>query len=190
MRFVIAGGEAEWHDWGVMLAQKYRDQDPTGWWVSEKLDGWRAFWDGYALRTRTWQQIHAPDAITALLPKGIALDGELWAGRGGFLAMQSLGQINRPGDPRWAGVRYMVFDCPSTEAIPVETRLRHARKLAAGAQVGFVAQERVESAAAMWTRFKAVVRGGGEGLVLRRPESFYAFERNADWLKVKPVGID
>jgi ATP-dependent DNA ligase len=136
----------------MMLAQKYRDQDPTGWWLSEKLDGWRAFWDGYVLRTRTWRVIHAPDAITALLPQGIALDGELWAGRGGFLTMQSLGVANRPSDPRWAGVRYMVFDCPSTDSIPLETRMRHARKLAAGAQVGFVAQERAENAAAMWAR--------------------------------------
>lgn len=171
----------------MMLAQRYRDQDPTGWWVSEKLDGWRAFWDGSCLRTRTWRVIHAPDAITALLPKGIALDGELWAGRGGFRTVQSLGQLDRPGDPRWAGVRYMVFDCPSTESIPLEDRLRQARKLAAGDQVGFVPQERVETPAAMWALFQAVVRDGGEGLVLRRPGSFYDFERSGDWLKVKPI---
>jgi len=33
----------------VMLAEKYvqgRLKDPTGWWISEKLDGVRAYWDG------------------------------------------------------------------------------------------------------------------------------------------------
>lgn len=169
-----------------MLAQPYRNQDPTGWWVSEKLDGWRAFWDGYVLRTRTWNVIHAPASITALLPTGIVLDGELWAGRGGFRTLQSLGQINRPTDPRWAGVHYMVFDCPSTVSVPVEDRMRHARKLAAGTQVKFVEQAKVESLADMWGRFKAVLSVGGEGLVLRRPGSFYDFERSGDWLKVKP----
>jgi len=175
----------------MMLAAKYHERtDPTGFWVSEKLDGWRAFFDGHVLRTRTWREIHAPDSITALLPKGIALDGELWAGRGGFLTMQSLGPINRPSDPRWAGVRYMVFDCPSTEAIPLEERLRLARGLAAGKQVEFVKQTRLESAAQMWRLFAEVVKGGGEGLVIRRPGSFYEFGRSGDWQKVKPAGVD
>ena len=31
----------------VLLAHKYTEGvDPTGWWLSEKLDGVRAFWDG------------------------------------------------------------------------------------------------------------------------------------------------
>lgn len=173
-----------------MTAARYRDQDPKGWLVSEKLDGWRAFWDGATLRTRTWAPIHAPASITALLPKGIALDGELWAGRGGFLTMQSLGQINRPADPRWAGVKYMVFDLPTTQSLPIEERAALARNLVAGPQLGFVAQSAVRSAAEMWSRFRDVVAGGGEGLVLKRPGSFYEFGRSSNWLKVKPAGVD
>lgn len=174
----------------MMLATRYRDADPTGWLMSEKLDGWRAFWDGYTLRTRTWLPIHAPASITALLPQGIALDGELWAGRGGLPTVQSLGQINRPADPRWAGVKYMVFDFPTTELLAIEERARIACKLAAGQQVGFVAQTVVKSATAMWARFRDVVAGGGEGLVIKRPGSYYEFNRCSDWQKVKPAGLD
>lgn len=174
----------------MMLAAKYTNQDPTGWLMSEKLDGWRAFWDGYTLRTRTWRPIYAPEEITAFLPKGIALDGELWAGRGGFLTMQAIGNVNRPSDPRWAGVKFMVFDCPSTLSVPLEERLMLARKLAAGKQVGFVEQVRVDSTPSMWSHFRHVVSNGGEGLVLRRPGSFYEFERSTEWLKVKPCNVD
>lgn len=173
----------------MMLAARYRNQDPSGWLMSEKLDGWRAFWDGYTLRTRTWAPIHAPASITALLPKGIALDGELWAGRGGFLTMQSLGRIDRPSDPRWAGVKYMVFDFPTTELLRIEERATLARKFAAGPQVEFVAQTVVASAAEMWGRFRDVVANGGEGLVIKRPGSYYDFDRCSDWLKVKPCGV-
>lgn len=174
----------------MMLANRYRDEDPTGWWASEKLDGWRAFWDGDVLRTRTWQPIHAPAWMTASLPRGIALDGELWAGRGGFSVIQSLGQMDRPGDPRWRGVRFMVFDAPTTDAIPVEQRLARARELARGRGVGFVEQRRLASPNALWRWFAEVQRKGGEGLVLRRPGSCYAFGRSSDWLKVKPASAD
>lgn len=174
----------------MMLAAKYRDQDPAGWWASEKLDGWRAFWDGECLRSRTWNRIPVPPEITAGLPAGMALDGELWAGRGGLLTLQSLCRRAAATDPRWAAVRFMVFDAPTTEAKPLELRLLTARAAAHGPQVGFVEQVRIANREAMWRMFADVVTGGGEGLVLREPGSCYRFERSVKWLKVKPSGVE
>lgn len=37
---------------GLMLAQEYRNQDVSGWLMSEKLDGVRAYWDGKRLISR------------------------------------------------------------------------------------------------------------------------------------------
>lgn len=37
------------HSMSPMLAKPYTDQNPTGWLISEKLDGVRAIWDGAAL---------------------------------------------------------------------------------------------------------------------------------------------
>src|ERR1700732_3156238 len=34
--------------------------DPTGWWLSEKLDGVRAYWDGQRFRSRQGNRFHAP----------------------------------------------------------------------------------------------------------------------------------
>src|SRR5690242_11932689 len=58
--------------------------DPTGWWMSEKYDGVRGYWDGHKLWTRQGNLIHAPDYFLAELPPDTALDGELWVGHGKF----------------------------------------------------------------------------------------------------------
>src|SRR5687767_10132731 len=54
--------------------------DPTGWWLSEKLDGVRAYWDGRQFWSRLGNRFHAPDWFVAGLPD-TPLDGELWLGR-------------------------------------------------------------------------------------------------------------
>lgn len=70
----------------VMLAQTYdpdRD-DPTGWLMSEKLDGVRCYWNGTSgLFTRNGNPFAAPKWWKDKLPK-IALDGELWTERDDF----------------------------------------------------------------------------------------------------------
>ncbi|ETS63010.1 hypothetical protein PaG_02782 [Moesziomyces aphidis] len=58
--------------------------DPTNWWVSEKLDGVRAFWDGQRLYSRQKIEWNAPTWWKERLPKDITLDGELWMARGMF----------------------------------------------------------------------------------------------------------
>ena len=173
----------------MMLAAKYTKQNPVGWLMSEKLNGWRAFWDGSALRTRTWQVIPVPACITESLPVGVCLDGEIHAGRGGFPVIQSLCQTGDLTDPRWGQVRFAVFDFPTTQLLPIESRLNLARKMAVGCQVDFVEHVLIEREDAMWSRFGEVLRANGEGLVIKRPASYYEFDRSSDWLKVKPAGV-
>lgn len=110
----------------------------AGWFLSEKLDGMRAFWDGgisrgvpasevpyankvkdYRLKTppvatglwsRTGKVIHAPDWWLDDLPN-LPLDGELWIGRGCFQELTSA--VSRlEGGAKWHRVKYCVFDSP------------------------------------------------------------------------------
>lgn len=68
----------------VLLAETWEEHvDPNGWWISEKLDGMRAYWDGKQLLSRLGNVIHAPDYFVANLP-GDPLDGELFLGRKSF----------------------------------------------------------------------------------------------------------
>src|SRR5687768_17070890 len=68
----------------VLLAETWDGAlDPKGWWMSEKLDGMRAYWDGVQLLSRLGNVIHAPDYFIKGLPKH-PLDGELFLARKSF----------------------------------------------------------------------------------------------------------
>ncbi len=173
-----------------MLANRWTGQQVYGWWLSEKLDGVRAFWDGKTLRTRTWGLIDAPAWFTAGLPQGIAIDGELYGGLGTLAMASNLSRFQWAANAAWRSFRYMVFDAPTTDAVSDETRRAHLATLSLGDFAQIVPQRKcLGYIDAVMTRDE-VVAAGGEGLVLRRPGSFYEFGRSSSWLKVKPLHID
>eukprot|EP00466_Bigelowiella_natans_P015391 jgi/Bigna1/89339/estExt_fgenesh1_pg.C_470096 len=96
----------------LMLAEKWRERiSPTGYWISEKLDGVRAFWSGKAFYSRRGNQFPAPDWFKAKMPQNVELDGELWCGRRMF--RRSLAIVRNAGsDKLWQYVTYQVFDLP------------------------------------------------------------------------------
>jgi ATP-dependent DNA ligase len=52
-------------------------ENPTGWWMTEKYDGMRLYWDGSQFYSRTGEKVNVPQLITQTLPS-TPLDGELW----------------------------------------------------------------------------------------------------------------
>ncbi len=143
-------------------------------WVSEKLDGVRGYWDGEKLLTRGGERIAAPAWFTAGWPRQ-PLDGELWAGRGQFSRAVSTVRQQTPDDAAWRAMRFMVFDLPTqagtfTERIPalhgVVSRIDQP-------WVQAVAQSRVASHAELQRLLAKTVRLGGEGLMLHRGASLY-----------------
>ena len=65
----------------IMLAEIYQQGiDLSQYWVSEKLDGIRARWDGKQLLSRGGNVFAAPEWFTKDFPT-VSLDGELWMGR-------------------------------------------------------------------------------------------------------------
>lgn len=115
-----------------------------GWFMSEKLDGMRAFWDGGVTRgmpcasipfanvlkhdrfvnqqysTGLWsrygQPIHAPSWWLDLLPRSL-LDGELYAGRGNFQFVMSTTKDHNPNDNDWKRIYYHIFDTPPIRCV-------------------------------------------------------------------------
>ena len=68
----------------LLLAETWNaTTDVAGWWLSEKLDGVRALWDGQQFLSRQGNVFHAPAWFTASLPS-VPLDGELWLARKAF----------------------------------------------------------------------------------------------------------
>ena len=160
--------------------------DPTGWWMSEKYDGLRGYWDGRKLWSRNGNPIHAPDYFLAELPRDVALDGELWIGYGKFEETVSIVRSERPDD-RWKRIHFMVFDAPYAKGT-FEQRMQFLRTtLPEGNRfVRVVAQQRCHGVAQLLAERDRVVRLGGEGLMLRQPASAYEAGRSSTLLKVKP----
>ncbi|MGF6346936.1 DNA ligase-1 [Variovorax sp. W2I14] len=172
----------------LMLADVYRlGMSLADYWVSEKYDGVRGYWDGKQLWTRGGEPVAAPAWFIASLPKQ-PLDGELWAGRGRFSHAVSTARSQTPNDVAWREMRFMVFDMPAQPG-DFTARLAALRKLLPitdAPWVVLVPQERATTHAELQALLDKTVKMGGEGLMLHRGSSLYRGERNNDLLKVKP----
>lgn len=182
------------HRPGLMLANTWRPDIPLShYWISEKLDGVRAYWDGHQLRTRNGYPIQTPTWFTADFPEQ-ALDGELWLGRGRFEELSSMVRRDNIVDERWEQVRYMVFDLPEYQhngtAASFEQRRLALQLLAGRLQVRWlqaVQHFRLNSNDALHQELGRVVRSGGEGLMLNRADARYRARRSDAIVKLKPA---
>lgn len=172
--------------WAPELAEVWDPQrSPKDFAVSEKYDGVRAVWDGQHLRFRSGRLIRgvAPAWLAHLPP--LALDGELWLGRRRFDALSGLVRSEAAGEVAWGAVRYMVFDAPQA-AGPFVQRLQTLQAMPPGRVWQVVPQVRVANAAQLRARLSALVRQGGEGLVLHRWDAPWAAGRSGAVFKFKP----
>jgi DNA ligase-1 len=199
----------------VLLAKSYfkndgsPSTDPTGWWQSEKLDGYRAVWTGSKFVSRAGKEFVAPEWFKKFMPPKVPMDGELWMGRQAFETAGGL-RMKKPDDKVWIKVQYHVFDLP-TVAQPFETRkdlievLTHhivdaARdliqtehpsikqllgRLTSWKPVMPVVHKKVKNKAQVQADLDRIVAQGGEGLMLRKPKSLYESKRSGTLLKVK-----
>lgn len=161
--------------------------DVAAWLVSEKLDGIRAFWDGQTLRTRNGNAIDAPAWFVEKFP-GQPLDGELWIGRGQFERLSGAVRRQTPDDAEWRQVRYMVFELPWAPGTFRE-RVQAMHRIVADAGVPWlqvVEQFEPGNRAALEQQLAAIVKAGGEGLMLHRADASYMTGRSDVLLKMKP----
>ena len=170
----------------LLLAEKYhQDIDLNAYWVSEKLDGVRAFWNGSQLISRGGNPFAAPSWFTADFPP-LPLDGELWVGRGQFEETASIVSRHTPHDG-WRWVRYMVFDLPDNPGT-FDERLQNLHAAIAASPNKFLAvipQYKLTDHDVLMDKLDTVVANGGEGLMLHRGDSRYHGGRSMDLLKLK-----
>jgi len=170
----------------LLLAETWDARtDIAGWWLSEKLDGVRAWWDGEQFFSRQGNVFHAPNWFTDSLPR-VSLDGELWLARKAF--QRTVGIVRRhDGSEHWHEIRFLVFDAPHVDE-PFERRLRYLQDCFAEHRplhAELVAQQRCRGTNHLHAELDRLCALGGEGLMLRQPGSPYAAGRSATLLKVK-----
>lgn len=171
----------------VQLVETWNGKDdPTGWWVSEKLDGVRAWWDGKDLVSRRGTVYAAPAWFKARLPR-TKLDGELWIACGAFAEVSG---VARGGDEQeWRRVKFMAFDVPDAGG-PLEQRLvaLYSEVQIAGCPwLEVVEQQVARSLQHVREMLAAVEARDGEGLVIRRPGSLYEGTRSSSWQRIVSV---
>ncbi|KDN42082.1 DNA ligase/mRNA capping enzyme [Tilletiaria anomala UBC 951] len=184
------------------------DFDPQGWWMSEKLDGLRAYWDGENMISRRGMVWFVPDHFREKLPKNLLLDGELWVKRDHFEKtsglIRSLRKGKRPnvdGAPSWKEVIYFVFDVCGVSG-GIEARWRTLKEKLGEEPVTpdealkrpkgclrILSHVRCNGKAHLERTLAEVRAKGGEGLMLRKANSPYNYSGNRSdtLLKVKPI---
>jgi DNA ligase-1 len=170
----------------LLLAERWDSAlDLSGWWLSEKLDGVRAYWDGKTLISRLGNPFHAPDWFLEGLPEA-PLDGELWVGRKAF--QRTVGIVRRQDKSDvWKEVAFLAFDAPGLDA-PFEERLAFVREHVAQRKPPYLrAHEHTlcTSLAHLHEELARVEALGGEGLMVRQPGSRYETGRSLTLLKIK-----
>ncbi len=171
----------------LMLSQIYHASLPVSeYWVSEKLDGVRAYWNGHSLVSRSGRKINAPDWFVRDFPD-TPLDGELWIGRGQFALVSGISRKRVPVDSEWQKVKYMVFDLPENP-FTFTRRLQILSDLIEQTNIPWlneVAQYRVTDQSRLYSRLSDIVRSGGEGLMLQHQDAYYQSGRTDRLLKLK-----
>ncbi|HAW93591.1 MAG: DNA ligase [Rheinheimera sp.] len=172
----------------LLLAEVYQENiDVQQYWVSEKLDGVRAFWDGEQLISRGGNVIAAPAWFVAGFPKQ-KLDGELWLGRNKFADTLSIVSKTKPVDSEWQQIRYYIFELPQADGSFTE-RIRAMHSLVqqqySSPYLQVVPQFRIADNAQLRAKLTELENAGAEGLMLHHQDALYKTGRSSDLLKLK-----
>eukprot|EP01114_Cavostelium_apophysatum_P007737 TRINITY_DN1990_c0_g1_i5.p1 TRINITY_DN1990_c0_g1~~TRINITY_DN1990_c0_g1_i5.p1 ORF type:complete len:848 (+),score=203.21 TRINITY_DN1990_c0_g1_i5:93-2636(+) len=153
----------------------WKNEDPTGWWLSEKLDGVRVLYNGsgrfYARKSR--QVIKTPHKFFEGLPE-TQLEGELCSARGfehvaGILARGSTAEED------WKDVTFEIFDTLTHFNLPFEHRMSYLESISQNlpATARIVNFWKCSGSQHLSSAMADTTKNNGEGIVLRRPRSTY-----------------
>jgi len=158
----------------------------SDYYLSEKLDGVRAYWNGTHLRSRGGHVFSAPQWFIKALPP-TPLDGELWGGRQTFDEISGIVRRNEPNDG-WRKITFMVFELPMANG-NFSARYKKMQQLHKqhGNQHWQIIEQRqtpktLADLKAMLIKLDTL---GGEGYMLKSKTAAYRAGRTGDLLKIK-----
>jgi len=158
----------------MQTASKFDRRDTKGWYISEKLDSVRAFWDGAYLWSKKGKKYRLPDYFCDGFPES-PLDGELFMGKGNAHKLALLLQKKKPKDEEWNEVKFIVFDAPELK-LPFKDRLdrlRRAFRVPLSPYITLYEYKVCGGSTDLANELDKVEKAGGEGFILRDPKGFY-----------------
>ena len=170
-------------DLKFMLAKDFvkGKDDPLGWYLSEKYDGYRAIWNGQNFVSRSGNIFVTPKEFNKWLPKNEALDGELFMGRENF---EKCGLFRKKviNIKEWekANVTYQIFDSPTMTGMFNERIAKiqklikdQCKKYSGKCPLKMTKQIKLDNEEDVIRYFNKLVKKGAEGVMLRAPNSPY-----------------
>lgn len=168
------------------LAKVYRDDIVVqDYWISEKLDGIRARWNGSSLITHNANIIYAPAWFVKNFPPQ-TLDGELWLARNSFEKTASIVLRKTPNED-WHNIKFMLFDLPEHKGT-FSQRLIEMQLLVdafTSPYLQVIAQFKLANQKQLLLKLDELVAQGAEGLMLNHHGAYYQDGRSANLLKLK-----
>jgi DNA ligase-1 len=165
--------------------QKDKNIDISLYYVSEKLDGMRGYWDGTQLYSRQGNIINTPQWFTQGWPN-ITIDGELWISRNTFQPLISCVRKKVPGSC-WDKVRFMMFDLPNNNN-SFSHRVADIKKIVGhvnSPDLQSIKQFRLNTLSELDKKLNQVINNKGEGLMLHLANAYYKVGRHDHLLKLK-----
>jgi len=171
----------------IEIATQYRQGiNVQDYFVSEKLDGIRGYWDGKHLYSKQGTAFTAPNWFTAHFPN-TPLDGELWIGRNQFETVSGIVRTQDDQNTDWKRVKFMIFDLPSSP-LPFSQRVIKMRQLISESNAPYlrvIEQKKLPNSEALYQLLDKVVALKGEGLVLHHEDALYQHKRSKQLMKLK-----
>jgi ATP dependent DNA ligase domain len=170
----------------LLRLSEYKDQNVSGWLASEKLDGVRAYWDGENLLSRQGKKLNAPLSFTKNFPK-FALDGELYAKELKFEEIQATVMDKLPDEKAWKRLKFHVFDVPEASGGLLDRLeiLAKFLKNEPNQNLIIIKQIKMRDNAQFLKFTEDIIVKGGEGAVVREPNTPYERKRSKNAFKFK-----
>lgn len=171
----------------LQKANVYDDKKHTikNWYMSEKLDGIRAYWTGEVLLSKNGNKIYAPLWFTKDFPP-FELDGELWTKRADFENVQNIVLDTNPSF-KWSEITYNIFEVPNSSG-NFEQRLNKLRDWLdknPNKNIKIIPQIICKDTTHLNSYLKELLNKKAEGIILKNPNLKYEVGRTDNLLKVK-----
>jgi len=157
----------------------------TNWYMSEKLDGIRAYWNGKELISKNGNEIYAPFWFTKDFPP-FELDGELWSKREDFENIQNI-VLDKNPTSKWNEITYNIFEVPNTNG----NFYKRLEKINSWLEknpnkfIKIIPQKICKNETDLDNYLKELIDKKAEGIMLKNPNLDYFTGRNENILKVK-----
>ncbi len=169
----------------VQKPKVYDEQNISGWYMSEKYDGIRGYWDGKNLYTKNGNIINTPKGFTKNFPT-FELDGELWSKRDDFENIQSI-VLDKVPSSKWSEITYNIFEVPNVKG-DFLSRLDKAKiwfENHANENVNIIKQIKCKDEEHLNQFLDEIIALKGEGVIVKDGSYDYHTGRSPHILKVK-----